>query len=716
MLARRIIAVSPDKAFAKQLAVALKAAGGAVESHQGLDALGRGELQTSLLVIHLANEMAGALGELLPRLTGDARVIVILPKSNLAAVVDVMQASERITGVLVAEQLEMHELSAMATRILAGDIFGLEKLVPWGTRIHSALVGDYQEKSLCIAQISEFGELMGVRRKYRESIEQCVDEMLMNALYDAPVDEQGRPIFSEIPTKTRISLRVEQKVVVQYACDGKSFAVSVRDAFGTLERATVLRYLYKCLHAEQQIDRKTGGAGLGLYLISNSSTQVYFNVLPGVATEAVCQFNLETPKIQIQNFGFFNEKIDAGGRLAAGPSRRLPAGANFPVERRNVATAAATPKALVAGLFMAVLAMMALIVAVAWPRLMGPKKTSVDILTTPKGASIEIEGRPVGTTADGHLTVNDLEVDHTYPVTAKLDGYEPSTTAFQASKGRQVTLELKAIAAQVNLDSDPTGATIIIDGKDAGKTPLTVTTFTPSASVVITFKKTGYQDAVYKLNVPAPGKETRFVQPLSVSDDFARVKLTSEPAGAQVYHNGQLLPGMNTPCEVLVEAGKSQRFTLTLPKHVPVIIDPFTPTRGQDGLVKGGTLVEGVTLMIDAPGVDGKASVTGAPTCKNLDVPAECSVKPGKYEIDFNGSNGAKATRTFDINETNQRARFDFGFIEAPPGKQLQLASGNTVKKAAFEEGAHKVYVIDASGGIKQVTVRVKPGSTVVAN
>jgi len=279
--------------------------------------------------------MVDAAALLFPRIVGDTRVIAILPRSNLAAVVDIMQGSDRVSGLMIAEGFDMTLLSAMATRVLAGDIFGLEKHVPWGAQIHSFLVGDYQEKSLCIAQITEFCEAMSVRRKYRESIEQCLDEMLMNALYDAPVDEQGRPIFSEIPTKTRISLRVEQKVVVQYVCDGKQFAIAVRDSFGRLERSTVLAYLYKCLHSEQQIDRKAGGAGLGLYLIANSSSGVFFNVLPGVATEAVCTFDLETPKIQLESFGFFVEKIDAGGRLAAGPSRRLPAGASHPVERRE---------------------------------------------------------------------------------------------------------------------------------------------------------------------------------------------------------------------------------------------------------------------------------------------------------------------------------------------------------------------------------------------
>src|SRR5262249_5796037 len=172
-----------------------------------------------------------------------------------------------------------------------------------------------------------------------------------------------------------ISLRMEQKVVVQYGCDGKQFSVSVRDSFGTIERATVLKYLYKCLHSEQQIDRKTGGAGLGLELMANSSTRFLFNVLPGVATEWVGVFDLEAPKLQLDNFGFFLEKIDAAGRLAAGPSRLLPAGASFPVERRRQVPQepARTPRGMVAALSAAIALMLVLIGLVASPR---PMKAS----------------------------------------------------------------------------------------------------------------------------------------------------------------------------------------------------------------------------------------------------------------------------------------------------------------------------------------------------
>ncbi|MGH9887233.1 MAG: PEGA domain-containing protein, partial [bacterium] len=514
MLARRIIALSPDKAFAKQLAVALKAAGGAVDSHLTLEELGPGEIHASLVVVHLDGAMAVAAASLIPRMVGETRVIAIIPRTNLAAVVDIMSGSDRVAGIMVAEDFDTTLLSAMATRVLAGDIFGLEKHIPWGAQIHSFMVGDYQEKSLCISQISEFCENMSVRRKYRESIEQCLDEMLMNALYDAPVDEQGRPIFSEIPTKTRISLRVEQKIVVQYVCDGKHFAIAVRDSFGTLERATVLRYLHKCLHSEQQIDRKVDGAGLGLYLITNSCSGVFFNVLPGVATEAVCTFDLEAPKVQLESFGFFVEKIDAAGRLASGPSKRLPAGASHPVERRHLPPAPATSRLMVAILALAILATLGLVAMVAWPRFMGPTRTAVEIHTVPAGAMIEIEGRNAGTATDGTLVVRDLEAGKAYPIVARLEGYEPRQTVIQPSIESRagdnvVTLELKGLAPTVEIDTTPTGATVEIDGKAVGITPMTLKTLAPGAPTMVTFRKAGSHDATAKFVVPGPGKDTR---------------------------------------------------------------------------------------------------------------------------------------------------------------------------------------------------------------
>lgn len=711
MLSRRIVAISPDKAFGKQMSVALRAAGGAVETHQTAEALGRGELQVALIVIHLVPELGNLLGELLPRLVGDARVIVILPRSNLGPVVEVLGASERISAVMIAEAFDVSDLSAVATRILGGDLFGLEKMVPWGTKIHSALVGDYQEKSLCIAQISEFAEMMGVRRKYRESIEQSVDEMLMNALYDAPVDEQGRPIFSEIPTKTRISLRVEQKVVVQYTCDGKSFAVSVRDAFGTLERSTILRYLHKCLHAEQQIDRKTGGAGLGLYLIANNSSQILFNVLPGVATEVLTRFDLDAPKLQLETFGFFNEKIDASGRLVGGPSRRLPAGASYPVERRGGGGAEPTSRGLVGALGVAIAAMLALIVVVAWPRLFGAKKTNVEIHTDPPGAAVVIEGKNMGVAVGGKLVVEGLEVGRTYPLEGQLDGYETARSAFRVNdKSNVFSVKLRPVAAAVTLDTDPPGATIVVNNKEIGKTPKVVTDFAPSSTVSVTFKKDGYSPTTTLVSVPAPGKETRIVQPLTVAADLASVVLNSDPPGADVYHNGQLLAGVKTPTdEILVKGGTEQRFVLALPGRVAALVR-VNPAPGARRMEQSVTLAEGLELRIEA-NIDGKASVEGSLLCRQIDAPASCTVEAGDYNVSF-ASGGTRASRRVAVKGKLTKVNFNFGWVVPGKNKVLQTDNGPSTK-LTFEEGKQTVIISNADGSnIHGVKVVVRPGVT----
>jgi len=150
-------------------------------------------------------------------------------------------------------------------------------------------VATYQDKSRCIDQVLAYVEQAGVRRKYRQLIGQCLDEMLMNAIYDAPA--------------TRPDL-VGQIARVQLACDADRVAISVRDSYGTLERQTLLRYLHKCLHSRQQIDDKVGGAGLGLYMIVSSATTVVFEVTRGVSTEVTCTFDLKTPRVLLQQLSF----------------------------------------------------------------------------------------------------------------------------------------------------------------------------------------------------------------------------------------------------------------------------------------------------------------------------------------------------------------------------------------------------------------------------
>jgi hypothetical protein len=58
------------------------------------------------------------------------------------------------------------------------------------------------------------------------------------------------------------------------------------------------------LHSPDQIDRKTYGAGLGLYLVANAAASYVVNVAPGIATEVVCTFD-RGPRTPLRQLGVF---------------------------------------------------------------------------------------------------------------------------------------------------------------------------------------------------------------------------------------------------------------------------------------------------------------------------------------------------------------------------------------------------------------------------
>ena len=85
--------------------------------------------------------------------------------------------------------------------------------------------------------------------------------------------------------------RSPRPVSIRYAATEDMFAVAVRDRFGRLAKNTILSYIEKCIHSPNQIDRKTYGAGLGLYLVANAAASYVVNVAYGIATEVVCTFD-----------------------------------------------------------------------------------------------------------------------------------------------------------------------------------------------------------------------------------------------------------------------------------------------------------------------------------------------------------------------------------------------------------------------------------------
>jgi len=257
---------------------------------------------------------------LVPKLRDRAHVTIVAPNAKLSQLTEYLR-DDRINHVIVGDELE-EGVFVTAQKLLTGDIFGIEKYLPEGTPVHYERLRDFEGRGKAIQTVLDFAESAKMRRQVRSAIGQVCEELLMNALYDAPVRYDGRPIFAEVDPHDRTTMRTPRPVSIRYAATDDMFAVAVRDRFGRLAKNTILAYIEKCIHSPNQIDRKTYGAGLGLYLVANAAATYVVNVAYGIATEVVCTFD-RGAKAPLRLVGVF---VHPGGAemLKQGPTPELP--------------------------------------------------------------------------------------------------------------------------------------------------------------------------------------------------------------------------------------------------------------------------------------------------------------------------------------------------------------------------------------------------------
>ncbi len=295
---------------------ALERAGAEADAVVSVDAIAATEIPHRY-VFAATNGNVAELDPLYAKLRDRAHVCVVAPTASLTQLTQYMR-DERVNHVIVGEELD-NGVYVTAQKLLTGDIFGIEKYVPEGTPVHYVRLRDFAGRGQAIQTILDFAEASRMRRQVRNAIGSVCEELLMNALYDAPVDDQGRQVFAEVDPHDRTSVQSPRPVSIRYAATDTHFVVAVRDRFGWLAKNTILAYIEKCIHSPNQIDRKTYGAGLGLYLVANAAASYIVNVAYGVATEVVCSFD-RGAKSPLRMVGMFVHPGNAD-KLAQGPLR-----------------------------------------------------------------------------------------------------------------------------------------------------------------------------------------------------------------------------------------------------------------------------------------------------------------------------------------------------------------------------------------------------------
>jgi hypothetical protein len=162
-----------------------------------------------------------------------------------------------------------------------------------GSPVEERLIASTAEKDEALQAVLQLGLRIGLSDEKLRRIEVSTDELLMNAMFDAPRDEQGRPRFAALTDEERATpqtFSAKEQVRLRFGSDARSFAISVHDKFGTLTREAVATHIARILEAGGPRPRPagssaSGGAGLGLVLTFGAANQLVVQTIPGKFTD-----------------------------------------------------------------------------------------------------------------------------------------------------------------------------------------------------------------------------------------------------------------------------------------------------------------------------------------------------------------------------------------------------------------------------------------------
>lgn len=198
-------------------------------------------------------------------------------------------------------------------KILHQDYFGPQKYLAWGTELKEKILAHSTDRGpLGESLLTEFRAL-GVRSSILDRVQVAAEEMMMNAIYDAPVDCHGKSLYNHLPRATPVHLKITETSKIRYASDGLWLAIAVEDPFGGLTREIVIKYLHSCYQGSAgSLNAGKGGAGRGLHQILESCDLTVFNVKPGNKTEVIGLFDIDRKRDSVSaptpQFQFFFAK------------------------------------------------------------------------------------------------------------------------------------------------------------------------------------------------------------------------------------------------------------------------------------------------------------------------------------------------------------------------------------------------------------------------
>jgi hypothetical protein len=126
-----------------------------------------------------------------------------------------------------------------------------------------------------------------------------------------------------------------------------------------------------------------------------------------------------------------------------------------------------------------------------------PARGTIEVVSSPAGATVTIDGTPIQQPTP--LVITDVDPARSHKVMVRKDGAYDSWESEVKFEGetRQVRLQaiLVPVVAALDISSTPSGAEVIVNGRIAGTTPTTVGDLSPTDDIVVEVRLRGYRVA-----------------------------------------------------------------------------------------------------------------------------------------------------------------------------------------------------------------------------
>lgn len=212
-----------------------------------------------------------------------------------------------ITNLLVhAMPVLAEELTITAHKLIHRDLFGADKYLLWGTPLHEHVLKRSSERAQLVQGIAESVKARGQSARVASMAQLVADELLSNAVHNAPIDSAGNHFRKDLARDTDFELDDRHAVRLRWGCDARYLAIEVRDQFGSLDRDTILRSL-----AKSDVRDSGGGAGMGIALSYRSCDHLVFNLSPGQRTEIIALIDVRFPpseRAPVSSYNVFVER------------------------------------------------------------------------------------------------------------------------------------------------------------------------------------------------------------------------------------------------------------------------------------------------------------------------------------------------------------------------------------------------------------------------